>query len=268
LQSKSKIQGSETSARAFAIALALVVYLVWVAMTFILEGRIHTLLRPEAVVDRVVYAVVANMVVGTGVAIWGIARLRASGLIELAKAGFGSPSRTVLWVVAGGVVGFIFYAAQNPPSMDLIVLSNGYAQVLTGTIAEVLVCWALVGTTFESLVRQKGRTLSLIVGIGSASVLFGAYHFAHSPPFNTISLVVFLMLIGVITSIFFFVSRNVYGTIVFHNFLGIFGVLQALAASGNLATFAHPLYPLYALDAISVLILVVLDVRFLRRRAT
>ena len=34
----------------------------------------------------------------------------------------------------------------------------------------------------------------------------------------------------------FFLSRDIYATIVFHNFLGVFGVVQALAASGRLET--------------------------------
>ena len=42
--------------------------------------------------------------------------------------------------------------------------------------------------------------------------------------------------VGFVTSAFFFLSRDIYATIVFHNFLGVFGVAQALAASGRLET--------------------------------
>jgi membrane protease YdiL (CAAX protease family) len=133
------------------------------------------------------------------------------------------------------------------------------------TVAEILVCWALVGATFESPTKRRGKAVSLIVGIVAASVLFGVYHFAHSPPFNTFGLVLTLTLVGVITSLFFFISRNVYGTIVFHNFLGIFGVLQALTASGNLATYHQPMYPAYVLAPVSVIILIAADMRFVRR---
>jgi FtsH-binding integral membrane protein len=170
----------------------------------------------------------------------------------------------LITVVAGAVLGFVFYA-QNPPSMNPTVILNAYAQVLTATIAEILVCWAVVGATFESLTKRTAKAVSLVVGIIAASVLFGVYHFAHSPPFNTVGLVLTLTLVGVITSLFFFISRNVYGSIVFHNFLGIFGVLQALTASGNLTAYDQPMYPAYVLALVSVIIVIAADMRFVRR---
>jgi hypothetical protein len=92
------------------------------------------------------------------------------------------------------------------------------------------------------------------------SVLFGIYHFAHSPPFNTIPLVVILSVIGLVTSVFFFVSRDVYGTIAFHNFSGILGVIRALDTSGNLASFERPLIPALARAVIAVAALIAVHV--------
>jgi hypothetical protein len=65
------------------------------------------------------------------------------------------------------------------------------------SIAEVMVCWALVGSSFESLAKNnnKGRIVSsVIIGGVAASVLFEVYYYAHSPPFNQTSMVLFLML--------------------------------------------------------------------------
>jgi hypothetical protein len=89
-----------------------------------------------------------------------------------------------------------------------------------------------------------------------ASVLFGVYHFAHSPPFNTVGTVVFLSVIGLVTSVFFFVSRDVYGTIAFHNFQGTFGVIGALEASGNLASFVRPVIPLLVMAVVAIAVLI------------
>jgi hypothetical protein len=97
--------------------------------------------------------------------------------------------------------------------------------------------------------------------------LFGVYHFAHSPPFNTVGTVVFLSMIGLVTSAFFFISRDVYGTIAFHNFLGIFGVIRALDASGNLSVFEHPIIPLLVMAVIAVALLIVAHVLWLNSRA-
>lgn len=84
----------------------------------------------------------------------------------------------------------------------------------------------------------------------------GVYHFAHSPPFNTVGFVVLLAVIGVVTSLFFFVSRDVYGTVVFHNFLGIFGVIQALESAGGLTSFESPVVPLLSTAVVTVTLLI------------
>ncbi len=65
----------------------------------------------------------------------------------------------------------------------------------------------------------------------------GVYHYAHSAPFNTTQMVLLLSVVGLVTSAFFFVSRDIAGTIVFHNFLGTFGVVQALSAANALSSF-------------------------------
>jgi hypothetical protein len=93
-----------------------------------------------------------------------------------------------------------------------------------------------------------------------ASILFGVYHFAHSPPFNTVGPVAFLTVIGLVTSAFFFISRDVYGTITFHNFFGIFGGIRALDASGNLAIFERPLIPALVTAVVAIAALIAVHV--------
>ena len=140
--------------------------------------------------------------------------------------------------------------------MEPLVLINAYAQVLVGSIAEVLVCWAVIGSVSQALLQRSRQMGSLILAALIASVFFGVYHFAHSPPFNTVPLVVFLSVIGLVTSVFFFVSRDVYGTIAFHNFLGIFGVIGALDASGNLTSFERPIIPLLVMAVVALALLI------------
>ena len=47
-----------------AITIIVVLYLVWVLATHFLEGRMFTLRRPEATLARLIYALVANMLMG------------------------------------------------------------------------------------------------------------------------------------------------------------------------------------------------------------
>jgi hypothetical protein len=160
-------------------------------------------------------------------------------------------------VVVGVVLGFGLYAVQGAPSWNPIVLINAYSQVLVGSIAEILVCWAVISSVSQAVLQaNRGRWVSLILAAVIASVFFGAYHFAHSPPFNMVPTVVFLTVVGLVTSVFFFVSRDVYGTIAFHNFLGILGVLRTLDSSGNLSAFEHPIIPLWIMAVVAVALLI------------
>jgi hypothetical protein len=70
-----------------------------------------------------------------------------------------------------------------------------------------------------------------------------------------------------VTSAFFFVSRDLYGTIAFHNFLGIFGVIRALDASGNLATFARPVVSLLVIAVVAIAVLITVHALWLKPRA-
>jgi hypothetical protein len=230
-------------------------------------GRIHTLLRPEAMGARLSYALVANVLIGIGGSALVIRFLSRAGTVSTLQAGFRGLAHAVIAVAVGVAIGFAFYALQGAPSWNPVVLINAYAQVLVGSIAEILVCWAVVGSVSQALLRDRGRWVSLILAAIIASVLFGVYHFAHSPPFNTVPVVVFLSAIGLVTSLFFFVSRDVYGTIAFHNFLGILGVMRALEASGNLSSFERPIVPLLVMAVIAVALLIAAHVFWINPRA-
>jgi hypothetical protein len=250
-----------------ALSFALGLYLLWVFATYLLEGRIQTFLRPEAMGARLFYALVANILIGIGGSALVIRFLSRAGTISTEQAGFRGFGHAAIAVVVGVALGLAFYALQGAPSWNPIVLVNPYAQVLVTSIAEILVCWAVVGSVSQALLQDRGRWVSLILAAIVASVLFGVYNFAHSPPFNTIPLVVILSVVGLVTSVFFFVSKDVYGTIAFHNFSGILGVIRALEASGNLSVFESPIIPLLVMAVTAVALLIAAHVLWLNSGA-
>ncbi len=242
------------------------VYLLWITATYLLEGRILTLLRPEAVVDRIAYTVTANIVVGILVAAWVLRSSLISGFVSPEQIGFRSLCHTLTAAVIAGATGFSLFMVQNPPSLNTIVIMNVFAQVLTVSVAEVVICWAVIGAGFESLTRSKGKVISLLAGIFAASISFGIYHFAHSPPFNQINMVLLLTIISFATGIVYFIGRDIYAAIIFHNTLALFGVMQALEKSGNLISYSQPVYPLIAMALVSVFIFVIFDILYIRRK--
>ena len=236
---------------------ALALYAAWTFATWLLEGRIETLLRPEAAADRMVYAIVANLLIGVVGATAVLRFLVGRRWLEREAAGFGRSGPSAVRMIIGLGLGVAAYLLQGAPSLDPMVLTNAFSQVLVVSAAEVVVCWATVGAAVEAVLRSRNRAVSLIGAALVASVLFGLYHFAHSAPFNTIGMVALLTAVGLVTSAFFFIVRDVYATILFHNFLGMFGVTQALAASGQLQAFTtlQPALVVMALATVAVLAL-------------
>jgi hypothetical protein len=253
--------------RQAAVLVALGIFAVWTLSTWFLEGRIETLLRPEAASDRAIYAIAANILIGTALAIVLLRFLVRGEAMSREDAGFGGRVPSPLRLTIALVLGLGLYLLQSPPTLDSVVLVNAFAQVLVVSVAEVIVCWALVGAAVESWLRPHTRLAWLPAAV-AASVLFGLYHFAHSPPFDTIPMVALLTGVGFMTSVFFFLSRDVYATIVFHNFLGVFGVVQALAASGRLDTLEALQPALIAMAAASVAVLGLLHWGLLRTPGT
>ena len=242
------------------IVIPIIIYLIWILATYLLEGRINLLQKPDPQ-GRFMYVVVANIAVGTVIAIWLLKPSISSGFLTIRQLGFQSVKRILIGVTIAGVIGFILFIAQRPATLDPVIVLNIFAQTLPGSIAEVVVCWAAIGTTFESVARSKGRIISIILGAAIATMLFGIYHFAHSPPFNEPEVVLFLMYPGILTSLVYFIGRDIYATIIFHNFQALFGVMMSV----NIVSFTQPLYPILILAAVSVLVLAILDLMLIRK---
>lgn len=239
-------------------------WLAWTLVTWWFEGRIGTLNRPGAVVDRLVYAVTANMIVGVFGSALVLRRMSGRDPERLSQIGFGPLRRTLIWTPATFVIGLSLYVGLGASSAHPVVILNAFVQVLVVSIAEVMVCWALVGGAI-TLGLRRVRPMHLIVAVITTSLLFGTYHFAHSAPFNTLRMVAFLSGIGLLTSTVFLLSRDVYATILFHNFLGTLGVLRALSAQNALGSFETLQWTLITAGIAGFCTLVAVDVFVIRR---
>jgi hypothetical protein len=257
---------TESRSWGLGLAAALGLFAVWTVATWLLEGRIETLLRPEAALDRAIYAIIANLLIGIVGAMAVLRVLIGWRSLKMPAAGFGRSGPSAARTMIGLALGLALYVLQGAPSLDPIVVANAFAQVLVVSAAEVVVCWAVVGAVMEAGLRSRGRLVAIVGAALVASTLFGLYHFAHSAPFNTPGMVVLLSVVGLVTSAFFFIVRDVYATIAFHNFLGTFGVVQALAASGQLGAFAALQPPLLIMAAATIGVLWLSDRTLLRGR--
>jgi membrane protease YdiL (CAAX protease family) len=254
------------------ILIPISLYLIWVLATYLLEGRINLLQRPDPV-GRYAYAIIANILIGTIIAIWFLKPSIKSRFSTQSQLGFRPLKHTIMVVAIAAIVGFGLFAIQRPPSVNPVLIMNVFAQTLPTSIAEIVICWVLIGATFESLTRRKNKNTSnninnkseissTVIGAVVATVLFGLYHFAHSQPFNQPNMVIFLMYPGLLTSIVYFVGRDIYAAIIFHNFQALFGVMAGII---NIEPFTRPLYPVIILAIVSMLVLIGSDMFMLRR---
>lgn len=234
------------------VATAIAFFIAWTLGTWLLEGRIDTLLRPDALGARMAYALGVNIVFGIGIGGWLLKRLVTSGELQLRRSGLRAGARTAVAVVVGLGLGVTLYALQGAPTWDPMVLANAFAQVLVVSIAEVVVCWLLVANVVRESLEEVNRWVAPVVGAVVASGLFGLYHFAHSAPFDTWSMVGLLSVVGLLTSAFYFVSRDVWGTVAFHNMLAVYGVVGALVEQGATEAFETPVVPLFVTATVAV----------------
>jgi hypothetical protein len=252
-------RGRTATSATITLLSALALFLVWTFATYWFEGRIGLLLHPT-LLGRWIYVLIANIAVGTLAVGWLAHRWVTAGLTTPAQLGFQGVVRSLIAIVLAGVVGFGLFVLQRPVSLEPLVLLNGFAQAIQTSIAEVLVCWVIVGGSVEALLRPKGRVLAIVLALVAADVLFGFYHYAHSAPFNQLSTVLFLMIPGLVTSLVYFLGRDIYAAILIQNFLGMIGVMRNI----DLTLFRQPLYPLYALTLLSILALVAVHWLMLR----
>lgn len=252
--------GNISQAKA-VVLLSVSVYLIWTIATYLLEGRINLLQQPT-IVGRYTYVLLTNVLIGTVGAIWLLRSLISTEFVTVEQLGFRSLPKTIASIIIAVALGFGLFLLNPPPGLTSIVVINGFAQTLTVSIAELVVCWLVIGVTFETLGRSKGKMVGILVGIVTADLFFSVYHLGHSAPFNQVQMMLMLLIPGLLTGLFFFFNRELYATILFHNFLATIGVVGSL---DDLTLLSRPLYPFYALAFISVVVLIVADILLVRR---
>lgn len=219
------------------ISSVVAVYVLWVLLTYRLEGRPRTLQRPHATRGRLLYTLIANILVGIVFSGWLLRSLVREQTVPPAAAGFSTPSHILTMSAIGFLLGVVFLILQRPRIKHPMALINIYIQTWTVSVAEILICWVLIGSYAEALFSTRILPVAMLPAAVLSSILFGLYHYAHSPPFNTPEMVMRLTGIGLITSLFFFLSRDVYATIIFHNFFATFGVLRSFQTPDHVDTF-------------------------------
>jgi hypothetical protein len=118
------------------------------------------------VLGRFEYAIIVNMIIGTVAAFWLIRRYHiVSKFVSAKQLGFQQVNRRfIIVLVISSLLGFGLFLFQRPVSLNPIIISNVFAQTLPVSIAEVVVCWVIVGASFESLLLLSSKSRPVLNG--------------------------------------------------------------------------------------------------------
>src|SRR5215213_1891643 len=139
------------------IAIALSIYIIWVATTYLLEGRILLFQKVDPI-GRMTYVVIANIAIGTVLSPIAIRYLLKAQLIRPEQLGLNKSRLRTADIIGSDVVsGLTLFVLQNPRTLEPLIVFNVFMQALPVSIAEVMVCWALIGSSFESVARNNNN---------------------------------------------------------------------------------------------------------------
>ena len=217
------------------LVIPVAIYAAWLLEVFLLAGS-ERLFEHFDPLHLFLYTLIACILTGIVVPLLCVRASFVSGVVNLFQIGFRSFRRTIIACALAGIICYAAVIFLSPFGADRIAFANALLLLLPGAIASVMICWVLVGTHVQAFVRTGGMLISISLGILMTTVLFGMTTFAYFPAAFRQDLFLSAVIIGFITSVFFFAVRDIYSTSL------IVGVCSVLAQADRIS-------PLYLHDA-------------------
>ena len=230
-----------------------VAYAIWLFEMYLLEGRIQLFLHPDTV-GLLLYTLICCIAIGIVIPVLIIRKSFVMGDVTMFHLGFRSWYRTVLGVVLTLLVMGLVSTLQNPFGTDKSAFFLVFFLLLPTGIATVMICWVLVGTHIQALVRSGGALLSIPVGVAITAILFGLASNAQFPIVTTPDTLFWHIVAGMVAAVFFFLVRDIWSTSVF-----VTGELVCLLAGWFSVSGLYPVYSAILISAaISMGVLIVI----------
>ena len=229
------------------LVIPLLVYCIWLMEIFLLERNARLFLQPDPA-GLVIYTLVASVLIGSVVPLFLIRRSFLSGAVNLFQIGFRSARRTVMACALTLAILSVAVVLFNPPGMDRLSFFRVFLLLLPTGIASAMVCWVLVGTHVQALVRGGGAPASICVGVVATSILFGMVSLVQTPGVLPHEMTLWSIVSGVIAALFFFSVRDVYATSMVATMLMVF----LMTAGTGIAYPGYAMTPVLLSAAISL----------------
>jgi hypothetical protein len=187
------------------------VYSAWMLETFLLEGSTHLFVRFDPA-GLFLYTIIACIITGMILPLLCIRKAFVTGAVNMFQIGFRSFRRTILAGVLTCIIGYGGVIIFSPFGADRLMFANAFLLLLPGATASVMICFVLIGTHIQALVRSGGALRSLSLGILVTAILFGITIFAYFPAVMVKDTVFVVVGVGIMAGLFFFAVRDVYAT--------------------------------------------------------
>jgi hypothetical protein len=187
-------------------------YAVWLIEVFLLEGR-PALFRVPDPGPLLVYTVTGCIMIGIVAPVLLIRRSFVSGAVNMFQIGFRSLRRTIAVCTITGIFCYLAVLLVTPSGPARTAVFGTFLLYLPTAVAAVMICWVLIGTHLQALVRDGGAIVSIPTGVVVTSILFGIASRVHTPGPGIEDPLVPPILLGIIAALFFFAVRDVYATV-------------------------------------------------------
>jgi hypothetical protein len=191
------------------LVIPFLVYIAWLIEIFLLEGNL-TLFRTLEPVPFIVYTLVGCILIGIIIPVFLIRRAFLSGAVNMFQIGFCPLRRTVAVCTITGICCYITLVLCSPTGISRLAL---FLMYLPTGIASVMICWVVVGTHLQALVRPGGALISISSGVVITSILFGLTTAVHTPADGLQDPLALTILLGMVAALFFFAARDVYASV-------------------------------------------------------
>jgi len=230
-----------------------IAYAIWLCEMYLLEGQIQLFLHPDPA-GLLFYTLLCCIAIGIVIPVFIIRKSFIGGDVTMFHLGFRSWYRTVLAVVLTFLVIGLATTLQNPSGSDTSAFFLAFLLLLPTGIATVMICWVLVGTHIQALVRGGGALLSIPAGVAITAILFGLSSKAQFPTVTTPDTLFWYIVAGMAAAVFFFLVRDVWSTAVF-----VTGELVYLMAGWYSVSGWYPVYSVVLISAaVSVGVLIMI----------
>lgn len=231
------------------------VYLAWLIEVFLLAGNDHVLEHPEPG-GIALYTVVGCILTGMVIPVILLRKAFPSGAVNMFQAGFRTIRRTIPVCSVTAAVIFGMILLMNPFGADRTAFANAFILLLPTAAASVMVCWVLIGTHLQALVRGGGAVVSIPVGVVMTGLLFAVSTLAMNPLAGRDGSFVWPLCSGMGAALFFFAVRDVYATTIMVTGFSVFS-----RAGMPVPPYLHGLSPLvYASSILALAALVSIHV--------